>query len=120
MGKSSSMLVGAILIVLIGQAVAQLPSDAVGMNRKDVVPIFNRSIIDPMDPGYVWGNPFAVDLSGVNPVIFDSHAFHMDTGGLAAGSLYTTSMNDFRNADKDGGASNATRKAAKVGIVSLI
>jgi hypothetical protein len=118
MKKNYSLLVGAILVALIAPVVAALPSDAVNLNREEVEQFYNRSIINPMDPGYVWGNPFALDLSGVNPAVFQNAAFHKDPGGVTSGNLYTTSINDFRNADPNAGASNTTKKAARVGLVN--
>jgi len=117
MKKNINILIGAVLVALIAPAVAQLPSDVVNANREAIAQLYNRSIINPMDPGYVWGNPFSIDLSGVDPVIFQNAAFRKDPGGLASGSLYTTSINDFRNADPSAGASNATKKVAKIGLV---
>ncbi len=117
MKKNINILIGAVLIALIAPAIAELPSDTVNANREAIEQLYNRSIINPMDPGYVWGNPLSIDLSGVDPVIFQNAAFRKDPGGLASGSLYTTSINDFRNADPSAGDSNATRKIAKVGLV---
>jgi hypothetical protein len=76
-----------------------------------------RTIINPMDPGYVWGNPNAIDLSGADPSIFEKSAFNKVAGGIMS-EMYTASINRFRNADQKAGFSNATRKAAKVGLVN--
>lgn len=118
--KDYSILVGISLIALIAPVVAVLPSDAVNMNMKSEVveQLYSRSIINPMDPGYVWGNPLAIDLSGIDPAVFQNIAFHKDPGGVMSASLYTTSINDFRNADPNAGASNITKKAAKIGLVN--
>jgi hypothetical protein len=118
MKKSFSILIGAVLIALIAPAVAVSPSDAVNLNRAEVEQFYNRSIINPMDPGYVWGNPYAIDLSGVDPIVFQNAAFRKDPGGVMSSSLYTTSINDFRNSDASAGASNTNKKAAKIGLVN--
>jgi hypothetical protein len=68
-----------------------------------------------MDPGYVWGNPLAIDLTNLGAGVFDSSAFSMDQGDLSV--MYTTSINNFRRDNSKEGASNATRKAAKIGLV---
>jgi hypothetical protein len=73
-----------------------------------------------MDPNYVWGNPLAIDLNGVNPVIFQNAAFSKEAGGILGSSLYTTSINDFRNADPNAGYSNFLKKTAKVGLVNTV
>jgi hypothetical protein len=108
--------IAALLIALIAPVLAELPSDAIDPNRNAVNESINRTIINPMDPGYVWGNPLAIDLTNLNPEIFDNTAFKKNPGGLMS-DMFTTSINDFRNADPKAGASNATRKAAKVGLV---
>lgn len=77
----------------------------------------DRTIINPMDPGYVWGNPNAIDLAGEDPSIFEKSAFSKTAGGIMA-EMYTSSINSFRSADPKAGISNATRKAAKVGLVN--
>ncbi len=120
MMKNYSILIGAVLVALIAPVVAVSPSDAVNMNMNSeaVEQLYNRSIINPMDPGYIWGNPLALDLSGINPAVFQNIAFRKDPGGVMSSSLYTTSINEFRNADLDAGVSNATKKVAKVGLVN--
>jgi len=75
------VVIAALLIVLIAPVIAESPSDAVSSNREIVNKSVNRSIINPMDPGYVWGNPLAIDLTSLNPGIFDSPAFKMTPGG---------------------------------------
>jgi hypothetical protein len=117
MKRNHNLIIGAIFMALIAPVVAELPSDAANANREAVERPFTTAIIDPMDPGYIWGNPLSIDLSGVKPAIFQNAPFSMDSGGLTSGSLYTTSINDFRNADSNAGASNATRKVAKIGLV---
>lgn len=118
MKKIFNILIGAIIIAMIAPIYAQVPSDVVNLNREAVEKFYNRTIINPMDPGYVWGNPFAIVLSGVNPDIFQNTAFGKDPGGLTSGNLYTSSINNFRNSDKNAGDSNATKKVAKVGLVN--
>jgi len=114
--KNFKVVITAILIALIAPVLAESPSDAVNSNRESVNESVNRTVINPMDPGYVWENPLAIDLTNLNPVIFENAAFNKNPGGLMS-DMFTTSINDFRNADPNAGASNATRKAAKVGLV---
>ncbi len=111
------LMMAVFLIALLAPVIAELPSEAVNTNREAVLQLSDTSIINPMDPRYVWGNPLAITLSGVTPAIFQNAAFSMDPGGLMSGGLYTTSINDFRNADQNAGASNVTKKAAKIGLV---
>ncbi|MGZ6226295.1 MAG: hypothetical protein ACXWMH_12415 [Syntrophales bacterium] len=119
MKKSISILIGAILIALIAPILAQLPSDALIGNREEIAQPTTPIIVNPMDPNYVWGNPLAVDLNGVNPMVFQNIAFSKDPGGILGSSLYTTSINDFRK-DDNSGYSNVPKKAAKVGLISDI
>lgn len=116
LGKNFKVAIAAILIALIAPVLAESPSDAVSSNREAANQSVNRTIINPMDPGYVWGNPRAIDLSNLNPDIFESSAFKMTPGGLMS-DMYTSSINDFRNADPKAGVSNATRKAATLGLI---
>lgn len=120
MKKILILLIGAIFIAAIApiNVVAQSPSEVVNLNRDMVEKFYNRTIINPMDPGYVWRNPFAIVLSGVDPDIFQNVAFKKDPGGMTSGNLYTSSINDFRNGDRNAGDSNATKKVAKVGLVN--
>jgi hypothetical protein len=120
MKKILNILIGAILIALIAPIVAQLPSEAISGNREAAGQPSTPVIINPMDPNYVWGNPLALDLNGVNPVIFQNAAFSKEAGGILGSSLYTTSINDFRNADPNPGYSNVPKKAAKVGLVNTV
>lgn len=120
MKKILNILIGAILIALVAPIVAQLPSEAISGNREAVGQPSTPAIINPMDPNYVWGNPLAIDLSGVNPVVFQNAAFIKEAGGILGSSLYTTSINDFRNADPNAGYSNVSKKAAKVGLVNTL
>jgi hypothetical protein len=117
MRRDLNILIGAVLIALIAPVVAESPSDAVVMNRDAAKPLSSAHILNPNDPGFVWGSPLSINLSGVSPVIFQSASFNLDTGGLASGNLYTTSINEFRSADSNAGKSNATKKAAKIGLV---
>jgi hypothetical protein len=120
MKKTLNILIGAILIALVAPIVAQLPSEAISGNREVVGQPSNPVIVNPMDPNYVWGNPLAIDLSGVNPVIFQNAAFSKEAGGILGSSLYTTSINDFRKADPNAGYSNFSKKTAKVGLVNTV
>ena len=117
MKQNFKLLMAATLISLVAPVFAESPSDAVNPNRDVANKSLNRTIINPMDPGYVWGNPLAIDLSNLNPGIFESFAFRKDPGGLTSG-IYTASMNAFRKDDPKAGASNATRKTARVGLVN--
>ena len=114
--KISNFVAAAILAALIVPALAQSPSDAVNANRDTVEKSVNRTVIDPNDPNFVWGNPNAVDLSRLKASIFDSPAFQMSSGDVTSSS-YTTSINNFRAADPSAGESNATRKGAEVGLI---
>lgn len=114
--KISNFAIAAILAALIVPAIAQSPSDAINANRDTAVKSISRTIIDPNDPNYVWGNPLAVDLTNMKPSIFDSPAFQMASEDMTASS-YTTSINRFRAADPSAGASNATRNGAEIGLI---
>ncbi len=114
--KKLNLRVKILLIALIAPVVAEMPSDAVNKNRAVEQPA-NRSIINPMDPAYVWGNPFAVVLSGISPAIFQSAAFGKDPDGMASGSLWTSSISRFRRSDPNAGSSRVARKPAKIGLV---
>ena len=116
MTKIFNILIMAIMLAMIMPAIAQLPSAAVQSNLEDV-PTINRSIINPFDPGYVWNNPYAVRLSGINPTVFDNIAFAKNPGGLAS-ATYTQSINEFLSYDPDAGKSNITVNAAKVGLTA--
>jgi hypothetical protein len=118
MKKILNMLIAAIFIAATAPINAQAPSEVVDLNRDMVEKFYDRTIINPMDPGYIWGNPFAIVLSGVNSDIFQNAAFKKDPGGMASGNLYTSSINDFMNGDMNAGDSNATRKVAKIGLVN--
>jgi len=118
MNGISGFIIGIFLIALLAPAMAEPPSDAVAANQEVVSQLANMSIINPMDPGFVWGSPLAIKLSGIDPVIFDSPAFKKDPGGLTSGNIWTSSINDFRNSDPKAGQSNASRKVAKVGLVN--
>jgi hypothetical protein len=115
LGKNLKVVVAAILIALIAPVLAQSPSYAVNSNRNSLNEP-NWTIIDPMDPGYVWGNPLAIDLTNLDPVIFENAAFSKNPGGLMS-NMYTRSINDFRNSEPDAGDSNVPRKAARVGLI---
>jgi hypothetical protein len=133
MQRSFSILIGAILITLIAPIPAELPSDAVNSTHKVVEqsavtsanPVSSVNFVtseNPMDPGYFWGKYFwgnvpAIYLSGTNPNVFQSAAFSKYPGGLFSDDLYTSSMRDFIEADPNAGASKATKKAARIGLV---
>jgi hypothetical protein len=116
MKYSRKAVIAAVLMALIAPVLAESPADAINPNRDVVNKSINMTIINPMDPGYVWGNPLAIDLTNLNPDIFENTAFKKNPGGLMS-DMFTTSINDFRNADLKAGVSNATMKAAKVGLV---
>jgi hypothetical protein len=125
------------LIALAAPVLAESPSEIIGAdndasnissnvsgnmssNISTIIPSnvsIKRTIINPMDPGYVWGNPNAIDLSGADPSIFEKSSFNKVADGIMS-EMYTASINRFRNADPKAGISNATRKAAKVGLVN--
>lgn len=119
MKYSKNAVFAALLIALIAPVLAESPSEAIKPNRDanhaNNVSI-NRTIINPMDSGYIWGNPHAIDLTNLNQGIFESSAFNKVPGGLMS-DMFTSSINNFRNADPKAGVSNATRRAAKVGLV---
>jgi hypothetical protein len=117
MERKFELIVAVTLISLVAPVFSESPSDAVNSNRDAVNKSLNRTIIDPMDPGYVWGNPLAIDLSNLDPGIFENAAFRKDPGGLMS-SMYTASISAFREDDPKAGTSNATRKAARVGLVN--
>lgn len=120
MKYSKKAVFAAILIALIAPVLAQSPSEAIKPNRdaNDTNNVsINRTVINPMEPGYVWGNPLAIDLTNLDPEIFENSAFNKVPGGLMS-DMYTASINNFRRADPKAGLSNATRKAAKVGLVN--
>lgn len=116
MMRGFCILIVAISMVILAPAVADSPADALGASKNAVTMIPNATIINPMDPGYVWGNPQAIVLSGTNPVVFLNSAFKTEVGGLASGPSFTSSINRFRSDDPNAGVSNATKKAAKVGL----
>ncbi len=116
MTKIFSTLVLAMMLALLMPAIAQPPSAVVESNREDV-PTINRTTINPYDPGYVWNNPHAVSLSGINPSVFDNIAFAKNPGGLAS-ATYTQSINEFLSYDPNAGKSNITVNAAKVGLTA--
>lgn len=115
--RKLNLLVEILLLALIAPAVAEMPSDAVSKNREAAEQLSNRSIINPMDPAYVWGNPFAIVLSGINPAIFQSASFGKDPDGMASGNLWTSSISHFRKSDPNSGFSHVARKSAKIGLV---
>ena len=111
-----SVLVMITMLAMIATAVAQIPSEAVMENRINVS-TFERTVINPLDPAYVWGNPYAVALSGTNPVVFQNIAFKKTPGGIQAAS-YTDSINAFLAYDPNAGKSNITINTARVGLTA--
>jgi len=111
-------LIAAILISLTAPILAERPSDAVSKSPEPADYSINRTIINPNDPGFVWGNPNALDLTGRDARVFESPSFMMTPGGLMS-DMYTASINSFRRSDPNAGASNATRKTALVGLVNI-
>lgn len=116
MKKIFSILVLTTMLAMIATAVAQIPSEAVKDNRVNVSTV-DRAVVNPFDPAYVWGNPYALALSGTNPSIFQNIAFKKTPGGVSAAS-YTESINAFLAYDPNGGKSNITVNAAKVGLTA--
>jgi len=119
MKRNLNILIGAILIALIAPMGAQTPSAVIDNYREAVAQPSTQAIINPMDPNYVWGNPLAIDLRNVNPVIFQSAAFAKEKGGILGSSAYTQSINDFLRADSSG-YSNVPKKAAKIGLINAL
>jgi hypothetical protein len=78
---------------LIAPVLAESPSDTINPNRDVVNESINRTIINPMDPGYIWGNPLAIDLTNMNPVIFENTAFKKNPGGLMS-DMFTLTYPD--------------------------
>lgn len=121
MKRNLNILIGAILIALIAPMLAQTtPSSAIESYREAVAQPSTPPIVNPMDPNYIWGNPLAIDLRNINPVIFQNAAFANERGGILGSSLYTTSINDFLKADEKAGYSKVPKKAAKVGLVATL
>jgi hypothetical protein len=126
-------MVGAILMALIAPCVAELPPDTVNANRSVAEQPSNSSLSSvasaslaasgvSMDPGhfwgkYFWGNRPVIHLSGMSPEVFQSATFGKYPGGLSSGVVYTTSITDFINADPNAGASNVSKKAARIGLI---
>ena len=116
--ETKVFLIVAVLIVLTAPVLAELPSDAVSISRGSADYSINRTIINPNDPGFIWGNPRSISLTSLDSGIFESPSFKMTPGGLMS-DMYTSSINAFRRADPMAGASNATKKAALVGLVNI-
>lgn len=120
MKRNLNILIGAILIALIAPIIAQSPSAAINNNRDAVMQPSTPTIINPMDPNYLWGNPLAIELSNVDPVIFQNGAFGKEKGGILGSSLYTSSINDFIRDDANAGYSKVPKKVAKIGLVNTL
>jgi hypothetical protein len=117
MKKISEILIVAVLIALIAPVIAELPSDKVDTNHS-AAQLTNASTLIPMDPRYIWINPLAVELSGMNSEIFQNAEFMKDPYGMSSGNLLTASISRFLNTDPNAGASRViNNKAAKVGLI---
>lgn len=116
MEKISEILLVALLISLVAPVIAELPP--VGVDTDQGVEHFvNESMMKPMDPHYIWINPLAVDLSGMNPEIFHNAEFSKDPDGMSSGNPFTTSISKFLNADPNAGVSKVVKGVTKVGLV---
>ena len=116
--ETKVFLIASVIVVLTASVLAELPSDAVSSSQGSADYSINRTIINPNDPGFIWGNPRAISLTSLDSGIFESPSFKMTPGGLMS-DMYTSSINAFRRADPMAGASNATKKAALVGLVNI-
>ena len=112
----SEILIAAVLMALTAPVIAELQSEELDTNQ-GVEQLVNESLVRPMDPHYIWINPFAVDLSGMNPEIFQNAEFSKDPDGMSSGNLFTSSISRFLNADPNAGVSKVIKKVAKVGLV---
>ena len=83
--ETKVFLIAAVLIVLTAPVLAELPSDAVSICRGSADYSINRTIINPNDPGFIWGNPRAIDLTSLDSEVFESPSFQMTPGGVNAG-----------------------------------
>jgi hypothetical protein len=115
MNKISGLLIAAVLIAVVAPAVAELSSGE--DTNYGIEQLYNASMMKPMDPHYTWTNPLAIDLSGLNPEIFQNIEFSKDPYGMSSGNQFTASISSFLNADPYAGASKAVKRAAKVGLV---
>jgi hypothetical protein len=115
MKKISELLIVAVLITLLAPVIAELPPDGADTDQ-GVEHLVNESVMKPMDPHYIWITPLAVDLSGVNPEIFQNAEFSKDPDGMSSGNLLTASISKFLNSDPNAGASKVFKSAAKVGL----
>ena len=115
MKKISEILIVAVLIALVAPAIAELSSDE--DTNYGIEQLYNASMMKPMDPHYTWINPLAIDLSGVNPEIFQNAEFSKDPYGMSSGNQFTASIGRFLNADPNAGASKVAKRVAKVGLV---
>ena len=114
MKKISEILIVAVLIALVAPVIAELSSDEVDYAVEQQS---NASVMKPMDPYYIWINPLAVDLSGINPEIFQNAEFSKDPDGMSSGNLFTASISRFLNTDPSAGASKVVKRVAQVGLV---
>ncbi|VVB63832.1 Uncharacterised protein [uncultured archaeon] len=116
MKKISEILIVAVLIALVAPAIAELSSEEVDTNY-GIEQLYNASMMKPMDPHYIWINPLAIELSGVNPEIFQNTEFSKDPDGMSSGNQFTASISRFLNADPNAGVSKVVKRVAKVGLV---
>lgn len=116
MRKFSEILIAAVLVTFAIPVIAGLQSVEIYTNQ-GVELLVNESNMKPLDEHYIWDNPLAIDLSGVNPEIFQNVEFSKDPGGMSSGNLLTESVSKFLNTDPNAGISKVVKGAAKVGLV---
>jgi hypothetical protein len=116
MKKIFEIIIVAVLIALVAPVIAELSSYEEDTNY-GVEQISNASMMKPMDPHYIWINPLAVDLSSINPEIFQNAEFSKDPDGMSSGNQFTSSISRFLNADPNAGASKVVKRIATVGLV---
>jgi hypothetical protein len=116
MKKIFEILILAVMIALVAPVIAELSSDEEDTNY-GVEQLYNESMMQPMDPHYIWLNPLAVDLSRVNPEIFQNAEFSKDPDGMSSGNQFTASISRFLNSDPNAGTSKVVKSLAKVGLV---
>jgi hypothetical protein len=116
MEKIFEIIIVAVLIALVAPVIAELSSYEEDTNY-GVEQLSNASMMKPMDPHYIWINPLAVDLSSINPEIFQNAEFSKDPDGMSSGNLFTASISKFLNADPSAGASKVVKSVAKVGLI---
>lgn len=115
MKKISEILIVAILTASVAPTIAQLSTDE--DTNYGIEQLYNASMMKPMDPHYIWINPLAVGLSGINPDIFQNAEFSKDPYGMSSSNQITSSISRFLNANPNAGASKVVKRVAKVGLV---